>query len=145
MIRYALACRDGHAFEAWFRDSAAYEAQRAAGLVACAVCGGGEVEKAVMAPGLARAAGDRGEERRNRALSAPADSGPALALAELRRKLEAEADYVGPRFAEEARRLHGEGEPARPIWGEATLGEARALLADGVPVAPLPHLPRRDD
>ena len=144
MIRYALSCAEGHGFEAWFRDSAAYDAQRAAGLVACAVCGVAEVEKALMTPGVARQA--EGRDGPAPALSARGEAPAAQALAELRRRLEADADYVGRRFAAEARRLHAEGaSDSRPIWGEATAQEARLLLEDGVPVAPLPPLPRRDD
>lgn len=147
MIRYALTCREGHGFEAWFRDSATFDAQRAAGLVACAVCGGADVEKALMAPGVSRPAEKRAADQpAATALSAPPEAPAARALAELRRRLEADADYVGRRFAAEARRLHAEGAPeSRPIWGEATPQEARALLAEGVPVAPLPPLPRRND
>lgn len=162
MIRYALRCDEGHAFEAWFRDSAAYDAQRAAGLVACAVCGATGVEKALMAPAVAtRAAGPgpeaappaaapasaapHGAPAMLPALSAPPDSPAARAMAALRAHVESTADYVGPRFATEARRIHTEGGAERAVWGEATPAEARALAEDGVPVAPLPWLPRRDD
>lgn len=140
MIRYALRCGAGHGFEGWFRDSAAFDAQRSARLLSCAVCGAGEVDKAPMAPAVAGAQAQPAAP----APSAPPDS-PAAALAALRRRLETDADYVGPRFAEEARRLHAEGGADRPIWGEATPTEARALREDGVPVAPLPFLPQRDD
>lgn len=143
MIRYALKCRSGHSFEAWFRDSAAYDAQRAQGIVACAVCGDAEIDKALMAPSVRPV--DGGGERPQAVLSAPDDSPLSQALTALRRHVEQTADYVGPRFAEEARRLHAEGGAARPIWGEATPAEARALRDDGVPVAPLPPLPRRND
>jgi hypothetical protein len=143
MIRYALRCRSGHAFEAWFRDSAAYDAQRAQGVVACAVCGDAAVEKALMAPSVRHA--ESGAEKPQPVLSAPDDSPLAQALSALRRHVEQNADYVGPRFAEEARRIHAEGGAERPIWGEATPAEARALREDGVPVAPLPPLPHRND
>jgi len=162
MIRYALRCEGGHAFEAWFRDSAAYDAQRAAGLVACAVCGATEVEKAPMAPAVANRAeppappspapapsaapsAAPASAAAVPALSAPPDSPAARAMAALRAHVEATADYVGPRFATEARRIHAEGGAARSVWGEATPAEARALAEDGVPVAPLPWLPKRDD
>lgn len=140
MILYALKCDGGHRFEAWLRDSAAFEAQRAGGQLACAVCGSGAVEKDLMAPAIASAP-------REAALAAPLSTpaSPAeAALAELRRKLETEADYVGPRFAEEARRIHGGEATGRPIWGEATPGEAKALTEEGIPVAPLPWFRRRD-
>lgn len=157
MIRYALRCHDGHAFEAWFRDSAAYDAQRAAGLVACSVCGATDVEKALMAPAVATRPGSAAPAPADAppapaaaapalpALSAPPDSPAARAMAALRAHVEATADYVGPRFAAEARRIHAEGGAERAVWGEATPSEARALAEDGVPVAPLPWLPRRDD
>jgi hypothetical protein len=151
MIRYDLRCARGHGFDAWFRDSAAYDAQAAAGLVACAVCGSPQVEKQLMAPAL-RTTPAAPETREAEAappalpaLSAPPESPAAAALAALRRRIEETADYVGPRFAEEARRLHETGETERAIWGEATPSEAEALVEDGVPVAPLPWLPPRND
>lgn len=146
MIRYQLRCERDHAFESWFRDSAAYDALRAAGQVTCAVCGCAEVEKALMAPAVRKAEAQVAEAPVP-ALSAPPQDGLHRALVRLRAELEAKADYVGTQFAEEARRLHADADaqPARPIWGEATLAEARALLEDGIPVAPLPPLPRRDD
>jgi len=79
------------------------------------------------------------------ALSAPPESPAARAMAALRAHVEKTADYVGPRFASEARRIHAEGGAERAVWGEATPAEARALAEDGVPVAPLPWLPKRDD
>lgn len=152
MIRYDLRCARGHGFDAWFRDSAAYDAQAAAGLIACAVCGVPQVEKRLMAPAVRTgpAAAEAPEPTPAAlpalpALSAPPDSPAAAALAALRRRVEETAEYVGPRFAEEARRLHETGEGARAIWGEATAAEAEALAEDGVPVAPLPWLPPRND
>lgn len=141
MIRYDLRCDGGHGFEAWFRDSAAYDTQRAANAVTCAVCGSHQVDKALMAPGIASHAG----EARRPTLSAPADSPIAARLAALRAHIEKTAEYVGPRFAEEARRIHVEEGDGRAIWGEATATEARALVEDGVPVAPIPWMSRRDD
>jgi hypothetical protein len=141
MIRYDLRCDSGHRFEAWFRDSAAYDAQRVAGSVACAVCGAVKVEKALMAPGIA----SRGSEPAQPTLSAPRGTDTAAKLAALRDHIEKNAEYVGPRFAAEARRIHAEEGDARAIWGEATASEARALVDDGVPVAPLPWMSRRDD
>ena len=154
MIRYDLRCGGGCAFDGWFRDSAGFEAERAAARVCCPFCGRTDVEKALMAPSVAarnRAAaeppepGPAGGSERAPSLSAAPDHPLHRALGELRRKLETEADYVGRRFAEEARSIHrGEAE-ARAIWGEATPEEARALKEEGAPVAPLPPLPRRDD
>ena len=136
MIRYNLKCARAHEFEAWFRSSAAYDEQRQAGQVGCAVCGSTEVEKAVMAPAL------KGERPRP-SLTKPASPAEA-ALSEMRRKVEATSDYVGREFAAEARRIHdGEGDK-RAIWGEASLDDARALKDDGIPVAPIPWMRRTD-
>jgi hypothetical protein len=140
MIRYSLKCTDGHEFEAWFRSSAAYDAQRAAGQVACAVCGRTEVEKAVMAPAVA-GGGARPEPEPN--LTKPASPAEA-ALAGLRRHIERSSDYVGRDFAAEARRIHDGESDKRPIWGEASLGDAKALHDDGIPVAPIPWMRRGD-
>jgi hypothetical protein len=148
MIRYALRCPSGHQFDAWFRDSDAFESLSAAGRVACALCGASEIEKALMAPSVrgeeSSGAQDAGNPEPSAALSEPA-SPSERALAGLRRYLSTHSDYVGRTFAEEARRIHlGETE-ARSIWGEATPEDARALREEGVPVAPLPWLSRRDD
>jgi hypothetical protein len=147
MIRYDLKCSNGHAFDAWFRDSAGFDALQAAGEVFCAICGDGDVAKALMAPAVSRAGQDAASpaDVPAPALSAPADHPLQQALSALRRKLEQEATYVGSRFAAEARRLHAGEETSGPIWGEATPAEARDLLADDIPVAPLPLLPRRND
>ena len=147
MIRYTLVCEAGHRFDAWFRDSAAYDDQRARGLVACADCGDVAVEKTLMAPAVA--AGRRAPAAPQApapAAKPPADAAKAAeALRRLRAHVEKTADYVGPRFAQEARRRHLEAPDARPVWGEASAEQARDLLEDGVPIAPLPPLPRRDD
>ncbi|TVQ52486.1 MAG: DUF1178 family protein [Rhodobacteraceae bacterium] len=148
MIRYDLRCAEGHGFESWFRDSAAYDALHAAGQVACAVCGSTSVDKALMAPAVRsarRRAAEPAETAPQPMLSTPPQGPMAEALTALRAKLEAEADYVGPAFAAEARRIHEGAAERRAIWGEATGAEAKALVEDGVPVAPLPFLPRRDD
>lgn len=157
MIRYALKCPDGHAFDAWFRDSAAFEALQAVGQVACAVCGATGVDKALMAPRV-KAEGRGGAKDSVAGPGEPAPSpkpAPASlgepaspterALAGLRRYLSEKSNYVGRAFTDEARRIHiGEAEE-RSIWGEASPEDARALHDEGVPVAPLPWLSRRDD
>jgi hypothetical protein len=130
MIRYALRCDRAHTFDAWFGSSGDFDRLKDAGLVACAVCGSTAVEKDLMAPGLGSSAAEPG-------LSAPA-SPAQQALAELRRKIEAESEDVGRDFAAEARRIHEGDAPARSIIGEARPAEARALIEDGIPVAPLP-------
>jgi len=138
MIQYALKCSDGHGFDSWFQSAEAYDRLASAGMVACAVCGGSSVEKAVMTP---RVSAGR-EVRPAGPLSAPA-SPAEQALSEIRRRIEAESDYVGTDFAREARAIHDGEAPERAIYGEARLEEARKLVEDGVPVAPLPFLPQR--
>ncbi|MCB1336790.1 MAG: DUF1178 family protein [Maritimibacter sp.] len=144
MIRYALKCPEGHRFESWFRDAAAFEALAGAGHLACPDCGSSEIAKSLMAPQVrpartaaAAPAGETGE-----GALAP-ETARERALAEMRRKVEAEADYVGLSFAREARAIHDGSKPARPIYGEAKPADAIALIEDGVPVAPLPFAPTR--
>lgn len=163
MILYALRCAEGHQFDAWFRNGDAYDALAAAGEVLCPHCGSARVTKAPMAPriGKSRAAGV--EERReadapaeNAVAPAPApEPAPAAeatvgpteirqALAALRTHVETSFDYVGGRFPEEARRIHYNETPARPIYGEATRAEAEALEEEGVTLRRIPWLPRSD-
>jgi len=134
MILFDLRCKDGHAFEAWFRDGAAYEEQVAAGDLACPVCGSAEVSKALMAPAVS-----------SRPKIDPAQAAEALRL--LRRvqeHIERNFDHVGPRFPEEARKIHyGEAEK-RNIYGEATPAEAKELRDEGIEIAQIPWLPRHD-
>lgn len=132
MIRYDLRCEKGHDFDGWFRSSDGFETLRDAGQVTCATCGTTRVDRALMAPALA-------EKRPLTAARNPAEA----ALEALRRKVEESSDYVGLSFAEEARAMHDGTKPARAIHGEARPEEARRLIEDGVPVAPLPFLPRR--
>ncbi|TMM55195.1 DUF1178 family protein [Sulfitobacter sabulilitoris] len=157
MIHYALKCKEGHSFESWFQSAAAYDALSGAGHVACVECGSTQVSKAVMAPRVAAARphadGARAAPRAaepDRQGTAQAD-GPLRgkpdarqkALAALRRQVEANSDYVGGDFAREARAMHLGTAPERPIYGEANLAEAKALVEEGIPVAPLPFLPNR--
>ena len=145
MIRYSLKCNRAHDFEAWFRSSVAYDEQRAAGHVVCVVCGSAEVEKALMAPGVAHGGTQAASaEVAEPNLSKPTSPAEAM-LAEMRRKIETTSDYVGPNFATEARRIHDGLSDKRAIWGEASLDDARALKEDGVPVAPIPWMRRTDD
>ena len=133
MIRFRLTCDNDHGFESWFASNAAYDGLKAAGQLECPVCGSRKVDKALMAPAVATAP------------TAPPAAGPeALAekLAAWRRHVEENSDYVGLEFVTEARAIHEGTAPERPIWGEARLDEARKLLDDGVPVAPLPFVPR---
>ena len=130
MIRYSLRCRDGHAFESWFRSGSAYDALRDARQVACPDCNSTEVEKALMTPRVS------GQD------AAPEPAKEEHPLAELRRRVEAQSDYVGADFVKEARAMHEGSSARRAIYGEARIGEARKLVEDGIPVAPLPFLPR---
>ncbi|MFZ5961901.1 DUF1178 family protein [Thalassococcus sp. BH17M4-6] len=136
MISYSLRCRDDHRFDSWFQSADAFDKLRKSGMVTCAVCGSTEVEKAIMAPRVSTS------EREARPLSGPR-SPAEQAVAELRKKVESTADYVGKDFAKQARDMHDGISPERPIWGEARPDEARKLLQDGVPVLPLPGLPKR--
>jgi hypothetical protein len=138
MIVFDLRCGHGHVFEAWFGSSGAFEEQRTGGLVACPICGDVAVSKAVMAPNVAA--------KGNRAVAAtPAGAGPEpatvkaalAALAAAQAKALATSEWVGPAFASRARAMHAGDTPEAAIHGQATLAEARALVEDGVPVAPL--------
>lgn len=142
MIRYSLTCSADHGFDSWFADAAAYEALRKAGHVTCPVCGTGSVEKALMAPSVRPARKAAAAEQPAGPLSAPG-SEIEEKLAALRRHVEAHSDYVGMNFAAEARKMHEGALPERPIHGEAKPEEARALIEDGIPVAPLPFRPTR--
>lgn len=140
MIRYALSCPNDHNFESWFQSAEAFDRLKAAGQVSCVVCGATEVAKSLMAPAVRPAR--KLDEPAPRPLSAPTN--PAeQALAALRRKIEENSEYVGMNFATEARAIHDGDAPERPIYGEARLDEAKRLIEDGVPVAPLPFMPGR--
>ena len=142
MIRFSLKCTKGHDFDSWFSSNADFERLQARGLVACVVCGDGAVSKAIMAPAVSVA--ERVEQAQAHPLSAPA-SPAEQAVRELRAKIEAEATNVGKNFASEARKIHAGDAPERAIYGEAKLEDARALIDDGIPVAPLPWRSRRDN
>ena len=139
MIKYALGCAQGHSFESWFPDSAAYEKQRKRGFVSCPECGSTEVDKAIMAPAVV--GGDR----------AAVESGPALVaddrrrqarefFTRMRREIEANTDDVGAKFPQVARAIHLGEEPERAIRGRASLEEAKSLVEDGIAVMPMPML-----
>jgi hypothetical protein len=147
MIRYDLTCAEGHRFDSWFQSAAAFDALRDAGHLTCAICASARVDKALMAPAVAVAARTPAVAAAEPAAAAtpmttPRDAREA-ALAALRAQIEAGSDYVGMNFAAEARAIHDGTAPERSIYGEARPDEARALIADGVPVAPLPFLPSR--
>ena len=154
MIRYNLRCERGHAFESWFQSSAAYETQEKRKLVNCPSCGSAKVERAIMAPQIVS------KKRRETTEPAPAPaaatevaapaSTPLLMaqerelrakLKELRDHIVKNADNVGERFPNEARKMHYGDIEHRPIYGEASPEEARSLIEEGVEVSPLPVLP----
>ena len=137
MIRFGLVCEKEHEFEAWFRNSDDFERQRKSQLVSCPHCGSNEVEKALMAPAIATSRKDEPV-----VLAMSNEQKKALAqLKALSEKVRESADYVGSKFAEEARKIHfGETAP-RGIYGEATPEEAKALAEDGVEFMPLPVFP----
>ena len=137
MIRYNLSCDQGHDFDSWFQSAAAYDRLAGQGHVACALCGSTAVEKALMAPAL------RPTDRTEAAPLAAPQSGLEQKLAALRAHIEETSDYVGLSFAAEARAMHDGLVPERAIHGEARPDEARRLIEDGIPVAPLPFLPKR--
>ena len=135
MIRYALACEQGHGFDAWFGSADSYDEQAEAHAVLCPNCGSTSVSKAPMAPYVAK-------PRAERPPTPKAERPKTYAmLKKLRAELTANSDYVGPKFPEEARKIHFDEAPARAIHGEATLKEAEELNEEGVPVFPLPPLP----
>lgn len=136
MIRFALKCENDHRFESWFASGEAFDTLKSAGHVACAICGSGKVAKDIMAPRVSAA------RDTDTPLSAPA-SPAEQAMAEMRKHIEENADYVGKQFAKEARDIHDGSAPDRAIYGEANADEARKLLEDGVPVVPLPFNPNR--
>lgn len=139
MIRYTLKCSQGHQFESWFRDSAAFDALAEAGQLACAVCGDAQVEKALMAPSVGA------ETKTPEAPLSQARHPAEQALRKMRKHLAENADYVGRDFADEARKIHVGEADKRQIWGEATPTEAKALKDEGVPVAPLPFVAKTND
>ncbi|TRW97450.1 DUF1178 family protein [Paracoccus sp. M683] len=144
MIRYALRCKEGHDFDGWFRSSQGFDAMRAAGQVNCAICGTSEVEKALMAP--AAQSSDRMREPHPAphpgTLTEPRNDHETM-LQKLREHVETNSDYVGLSFADEARAMHEGRSESRSIHGEARAEDAKKLIEDGVPIAPLPFLPRQ--
>jgi hypothetical protein len=162
MIKYSLNCPKGHTFEGWFRSSDAFDGEVKRRRVECPACGATKVTKAIMAPNVSlrtkkRAVRDVPQDgpapaqvsaasavgaAQNRMVVATEGSAEIMAaLRKIRQEIVAKADYVGPKFAEEARKIHFDEAPARGIYGEATHDEVRALHEDGVACLPLPVLP----
>jgi hypothetical protein len=171
MIHYQLRCGSAHGFDGWFRDSAAFEKQAAMGLIECPECGGTDVERALMAPAVARrgagaARGPELEAAKEGEVLPPA--GPAAqpgkvaaqvaaqvaagrlpaqvlsALQKIRAEVEKSCDYVGPSFADEARKMHRGESEHRAIYGETTPDQAESLAEEGIEVAKIPWVPRAD-
>jgi hypothetical protein len=154
MIHYQLQCSQAHAFDGWFRDSATFEAQARDGLVECPECGDTGIERALMAPAVAK----------REALPVPVTPPPAMAtetsaektasgrlpaqilavLQRMRAEVEKNCDYVGPLFADEARKMHRGESEHRSIYGEATDEQAESLAEDGISVGRIPWVPRAD-
>jgi len=154
MIRYRLKCERRHEFEAWFASSVAFDRQARRGQISCPKCGTDKVEKALMAPNIKKSTKRKRAEKpaEPAAAQSPPPAQPethrlaahgelAAAMRKLRTEIEAKSEYVGPRFSEEARKIHYEEVPARGIYGEATHEEAQALSEEGIDFFPLPPLP----
>jgi hypothetical protein len=138
MIVYDIKCSHDHVFEAWFKDSETFDEQVEAGGVSCPVCGVTDVEKALMAPRLNKGKSDQRANAREHM------GRYVAAIHEMRRQVEKNCDYVGDKFAEEARKIHyGEAE-SRGIYGEATNDEASSLVEEGVEFHKIPWAPRED-
>ena len=161
MIRYALNCEQGHTFESWFQNSAAYDKQAKRGLVACPICGSAKVEKAIMAPRLSRPDAEASPAvptppvphlpvpqlpvpmpaNAPLAVMSPPERELRKKLKELREHITKNADYVGGRFPEQARKIHYGEIEHRSIYGEASPDEAKELHEEGIEFHPLPILP----
>jgi hypothetical protein len=142
MIRYDLICDKGHAFDGWFADSVAYDKQAKRKLVTCVHCGSTKVEKQLMAPGIPAKSNRKAESAPQMFTPGDAKQRKMLQLMrEIRKSVEENSEYVGKRFAEEARKIHYEEAEKRGIHGEATAEDAKALIEEGIEVHPLPTLP----
>jgi hypothetical protein len=138
MIKYALICDREHGFEGWFGSSADYDSQAERGLLECPVCGSAGVHKQIMAPAVS------GTKAKGEPEVAPQMRSMMMeAMGKVRAHVEENFDYVGDAFAREARDIHEGKSEERGIYGEATPGEVKKLVEDGVPVAPLP--PKKED
>lgn len=137
MISFDLRCSDGHVFEGWFGSSQDFEDQKTRGLLSCPMCGDEHVDKALMAPNVAS---------KKEAASAP-DITPQkmmVMLRQMRKEVEKNAEYVGPKFAEEARKIHYGETEVRDIYGESTPEESEALADEGIEFASIPWVPDAD-
>ena len=143
MIKYNLKCENSHIFEAWFKNSSAYDEQCEKGIISCAICGSSSVEKAPMAPSVPR----KGNNRKTETVAketAGQMAAAMTALREIRKTVEENCDYVGEKFAEEARKIHYGEVEERGIYGEATEEERSELEEEGVELATIPWVPSSD-
>ncbi len=150
MILYQLQCDQNHGFEVWFRDSAAFDKQADDSLLSCPICGSEKISKALMTPRIGRSSARETFEADKTGTNDPPPAPDPQAVAmrnvmiELRRRIQDNCDYVGPGFAEEARRIHyGETDP-HSIYGEATREEAKSLVEEGIDVNAVPWIPKEN-
>lgn len=142
MIHFSLHCDNAHEFDAWFRSNEDFDGQKKSGLLSCPFCHSTSIEKQLMAPAVSTArkreqqVGLGLEDEQQKMLSA---------LREVTKKVRKEAEYVGDRFAEEARRIHFKEVEERAIYGEASVKEVSSLVEDGISVVPLPSLPEDEN
>lgn len=143
MIRYGLVCGEGHEFEGWFRDSADFDKQTKAASIACPSCASTKIEKQIMAPAVAGTRKEASPEPEKLRVAAPDPRRTAMieALREMRKSVTENADYVGDKFPEEARKIHYRETEPRGIYGEASPKEAKELAEEGIEFHPLPVLP----
>ncbi|MFK7876216.1 MAG: DUF1178 family protein [Paracoccaceae bacterium] len=141
MIKYTLKCDQGHSFESWFQSAAAFDTLKSAGHLACSTCGSSQVEKAIMAPRVRAARDEVSVPKATHVAGQDADV--QKSLEEMKRTVEENSDYVGDKFASEARSMHLGDTPERAIYGQANAAEAKSLIEDGIPVLPLPFTPTR--
>lgn len=144
MIKFSLKCAQDHRFDSWFQSADAYDKLARRGMISCTLCGDTNIEKSIMAPNVqaGRTSRSKNGATPSNALSIPASRAEQV-LAEMRRTIEKNSEYVGTDFVREARQMHEGKAPERSIHGEARIDEARKLVEDGVQIMPLPFRPVR--
>jgi len=130
MIRYTLSCENAHRFESWFQSSAGFDDQQANNLISCPNCGSTQISKTIMAPAIPKK-------------DQPTTQSDASKIAAIKEHVESNADYVGNTFYTEARAMHDGEKPERAIYGQANAEQAKSLIKDGIPVLPLPFVPKK--
>jgi len=147
VIQYSLICENSHKFDAWFASAKAYGEQQDIGIITCPICASGDVQKALMAPAVALSGDKNGDGNKLAddkvvvSTGHPQQKELQAAIKNLRDKVTSEADYVGDKFANEARKIHDKEAEPRGIYGEATKDEVASLTKDGIDFLPLPVLP----